>query len=261
MVRLLSPAVFVGLWWLAATAKLVDAQFLPAPDAVWDAFVRANSWHQLAPGVPREVRGEQNYFLWEHLVASLQRIGAGAGAAVVLGPPVGFALGTSKRLAAVVEPYLNFLRALPPLGYIGLLIVWFGIGDTSKIWLLFLASFPPVVIATIGGVHGVSSDRINAARSLGANRFQVVTRVLLPATLPEVLGGIRVAVGFAWTTVVAAELNNGIPGIGGLAYLSGQRLDTALTLACIIVIGLTALALDAAIKGVGAVVAPWKGKV
>ncbi|MCM6772305.1 ABC transporter permease [Nocardia sp. CDC159] len=258
--RVLSVVGFVGLWWAIGAARLIDPQFLPGPGAVWEAFARANSWHRLAPGVPREVRGEQNYFLWEHLVASLQRIGAGAGAAVVLGPVVGFVLGTSKIVAAVVEPYLNFLRALPPLGYIGLLIVWFGIGDTAKIWLLFLAAFPPMVIATMAGVHGVSADRINAARSLGASRVQVITRVLLPATAPEVIGGIRVAIGFAWTTVVAAELNNGIPGIGGLAYLAAQRLDTPLTLACIIVIGGTALALDAAIKGIGAVAVPWKGK-
>lgn len=88
----------------------------------------------------------------------------------------------------------------------------------------------------------------------------MITRVLFPSTLPEIIGGVRVAVGFAWTTVVAAELNNGIPGIGGLAYLAGQQLNTPLTMACIIVIGLTALALDAAIKGVGALVVPWKGK-
>ncbi|MEC3917763.1 ABC transporter permease [Nocardia sp. CDC160] len=259
-VRVLSLAGLLALWWAIAAAKLVDPQFLPGPGAVWSAFVRANSWHQLAPGVPREVPGEQNYFLWEHLLASLQRIVVGAGAAVILGPLVGFVLGTSKTLGALVGPYLNFLRTLPPLGYIGLLIVWFGIGDTSKIWLLFLAAFPPVVIATIAGVHGVSADRINAARSLGANRLHVITRVLLPATLPEVIGGIRVAIGFAWTTVVAAELNNGIPGIGGLAFLAGQQLNTPLTMACIIVIGLTALALDAVISWIGTLVVPWKGK-
>ncbi|MEC3953050.1 ABC transporter permease [Nocardia sp. CDC153] len=259
-VRVLSLAGLLALWWAVAAAKLVDPQFLPGPGAVWEAFVRANSWHQLAPGVPREVPGEQNYFLWEHLLASLQRIVVGAGAAVILGPLVGFVLGTSKTLSAIIGPYLNFLRTLPPLGYIGLLIVWFGIGDTSKIWLLFLAAFPPVVIATIAGVHGVSADRINAARSLGANRLHVITRVLLPATLPEVIGGIRVAIGFAWTTVVAAELNNGIPGIGGLAFLAGQQLNTPLTMACIIVIGLTALALDAVISWIGTLVVPWKGK-
>ncbi|GAB0104588.1 ABC transporter permease [Nocardia sp. JMUB6875] len=258
--RVLSLAVLLAVWWAVAAAKLVDPQFLPGPRAVWDAFVRANSWHPLAPGVPREVPGEQNYFLWEHLLASLQRIAVGAGAAVILGPLVGFVLGTSKALATIIGPYLNFLRTLPPLGYIGLLIVWFGIGDTSKIWLLFLAAFPPVVVATIAGVQQVSADRINAARSLGANRLQVISRVLLPATLPEVIGGIRVAVGFAWTTVVAAELNNGIPGIGGLAFLAGQQLNTPLTMACIIVIGLTALALDAVISWIGALVVPWKGK-
>ncbi|WP_407939397.1 ABC transporter permease [Nocardia terrae] len=259
-VRVLSLALFVALWSAIAAARLVDPQFLPSPHAVWEAFVRANSWHPIAPGVQREVPGEQNYFLWEHLLASLQRIAAGAGAAVVLGPVTGFALGTSKTLATLVGPYLNFLRTLPPLGYIGLLIVWFGIGDTAKVWLLFLAAFPPVVIATIAGAQQVSADRSNAARSLGANRLQVITRVLLPATAPEVIGGIRVAIGFAWTTVVAAELNNGIPGIGGLAFLSGQQLNTPLTMACIIVIGLTALTLDAVISWIGALVVPWKGK-
>ncbi|MFE5286118.1 ABC transporter permease [Nocardia sp. NPDC056611] len=259
-VRAASLAGFLALWWAVTAAKLVDPQFLPGPHAVWDAFVRANSWHQLAPGVPREVPGEQNYFLWEHLLASLQRIAAGAGAAVILGPIAGFALGTSRTLATIVGPYLNFVRTLPPLGYIGLLIVWFGIGDTAKIWLLFLAAFPPIVIATMAGVHQVSADRINAARSLGANRLQVVTRVLVPATLPELIGGIRVAVGFAWTTVVAAELNNGIPGIGGLAFLAGQQLNTPLTMACIIVIGLTALTLDAVISRIGTLVVPWKGQ-
>ncbi|WP_342775273.1 ABC transporter permease [Nocardia yunnanensis] len=258
--RVGSLGVLLALWWIVAAAGVVDPQFLPGPRAVWEAFVRANSWHQLAPGVPRQVPGEQNYFLWEHLLASLQRIAVGAGAAVILGPLVGFALGTSTTLSAILGPYLNFLRTLPPLGYIGLLIVWFGIGDTSKIWLLFLAAFPPVAVATIAGVQGVSADRINAARSLGANRVQVVSQVLLPATLPEVIGGIRVAVGFAWTTVVAAELNNGIPGIGGLAFLAGQQLNTPLTMACIIVIGLTALALDAVISFIGALLVPWKGK-
>ncbi|MEV5650291.1 ABC transporter permease [Nocardia sp. NPDC052254] len=259
-VRVASLLVLLIVWWVVSAAQLVDAQFLPGPRAVWDAFVRANSWHRIAPGVPREVQGEQNYFLWEHLVASLQRIAVGAGAAVVLGPPVGFLLGSSRVISAIVEPYLNFLRMLPPLGYIGLLIVWFGIGDTSKDWLLFLAAFPPMVIATLAGVQAVPRDRVDAARSLGAGRLQVVTRVLFPSTLPEVIGGVRVAVGFAWTTVVAAELNNGIPGIGGLAYLSGQQLNTSLTLACVIVIGVTAVALDAAIKWAGAALVPWKGR-
>ncbi|NKY33446.1 ABC transporter permease [Nocardia speluncae] len=267
--RLLRPAstrlgalvLVFGLWVLVTATGLVDPLYLPSPGAVWDAFVRASTRHSIAPGVDRMVIGAQDYYLWEHLVASLQRIGAGVGAAVLAGPLAGFVMGMLAPVRLITEPILNFLRALPPLGYIGLLIVWFGIGDVSKIWLLFLAAFPPIAIATLNGVSGVRQDYLDAARSLGAGREQVIIRVVLPATLPEVISGIRIATAFAWTTVVAAELNNGIPGIGGLAYISGTQLDTPLTIACIIVIGCAALILDSVIKFAGDAAVPWKGKV
>lgn len=260
VVRVTVLAATLILWWMVTRLELVRPLYLPAPGAVWDAFVRANSDHPIAPGVDRLVRGEQNYYLWEHLVASLQRIGVGVGGAIAVGIPLGLMMATVKWVGVVVEPYLNFLRSLPPLGYIGLLIVWFGIGDTSKIWLLFLAAFPPITMATISGVRGVREDQVNAVLSLGASRRQALTSVMVPATLPEVLTGIRVAVGFAWTTVVAAELNNGIPGIGGLAYLSGTELDTPLTIACIIVIGVAAIVLDLVIKLAEKLLVPWRGK-
>ena len=247
-------------WWVTCRLELVRPLYLPSPGAVWDAFVRANTDHPIAPGTERMVRGEQNYYMWEHLLASLQRIGAGVGGGVLVGIPLGLAMATVRWVGVVVEPYLNFLRALPPLGYIGLLIVWFGIGDTSKIWLLFLAAFPPITLATINGVRGVHEDRINAVLCLGASRRQTLTSVVLPAALPEVLNGVRVATGFAWTTVVAAELNNGIPGIGGLAYLSGTELDTPLTIACIVVVGIAAVVLDLGIKSVERLLVPWRGK-
>ncbi|GGK60906.1 ABC transporter permease [Nocardia camponoti] len=256
--------VAIGLvvsgWTLVTALKLVDPLYLPSPAAVWDAFVRANSRHTIANGVDRVVIGEQGYYLWEHLLASMQRIAIGVGAAILVGPAVGFLMGMVAPVRWVTGPIINFLRALPPLGYIGLLIVWFGIGDTSKIWLLFLAAFPPIVIATLDGVLAVKPDYLNAARSLGANRAQVVALVVLPATLPQVISGIRIATAFAWTTVVAAELNNGIPGIGGLAYISGTQLNTPLTIACIIVIGVAAVLLDAIIAAIGTKVVPWKGK-
>ena len=261
--RLIRAGVFAGfiiLWWAVTAAGLVKPLFLPSPGSVWAAFIQANTCHPVAEGVNRMVCGEQNYFMWEHLIASLQRIGAGVGSAVVFGVALGFLMGTVKAVHIVVEPYLNFLRSLPPLGYIGLLIVWFGIGDVSKIWLLFLAAFPPIAMAAISGISGIRKDRIHAAQSLGASRWQVLTNVVLPSSLPEIVGGIRIAVGFAWTTVVAAELNNGIPGIGGLAYISGTQLQTPLTIACIIVIGLAAIVLDAGIKNLGRMLVPWHGK-
>jgi len=260
LLQLGSLVVVLGAWWAVTAVGIVRPLYLPGPGAVWDAFVRSNSCYPAGAGSSRVLCGEQGYFMWEHLLASFRRIGVGVGAAVVLGPLLGFLMGASRRFNAITEPYLNFLRALPPLGYIGLLIVWFGIGDLSKYWLLFLAAFPPIAIATINGMRGIREDRIHAAQSMGASRVQVVTQVMLPSTLPEILSGIRIAVGFAWTTVVAAELNNGIPGIGGLAYIAGTQLQTALTIACIIVIGLCAVALDTALKYLTRALVPWYGK-
>ena len=247
------------VWWFVTWMGWIRPLYLPPPGEVWDAFVRANTDHPISEGSDRIVRGEQGYYLWEHLLASLQRIAVGVGAAIVVGVPLGLLMGTTW-LGVVLEPYLSFLRSLPPLAYIGLLIVWFGIGDTSKIWLLFLAAFPPIAMATIGGVKGVREDQVNAVRSLGASRRQVLTAVVLPATAPEILTGIRVATGFAWTTVVAAEIANGIPGIGGLAYLAGEQLQTALVIACIVVIGIAAIVLDLGLKSLEKVLVPWRGK-
>jgi taurine transport system permease protein len=254
-----SLTCLVLIWWLVTEADLVRPLFLPSPGAVWDAFVRANTDHPIAPGSDRIVRGAQNYYLWEHLLASLQRIAVGVVAGIVVGVPLGLLMGTTF-LGVLLAPYLNFLRSLPPLAYIGLLIVWFGIGDTSKIWLLFLAAFPPIAMATISGVRGVREDQVNAVRTLGASRRQVLTAVVLPATLPEILTGIRVATGFAWTTVVAAEIANGIPGIGGLAYLSGSQLKTPLVIACILVIGFAAVLLDLGLQSLEKLLVPWRGK-
>ena len=155
LVRITALVVFLAVWWLVTSLQLIKPLYLPSPAAVWHAFVLANTDHPIAPGVPRMVKGEQNYYLWEHLIASLQRIGVGVGWAIIFGPLLGFIMASFRPVATIVEPYLNFLRALPPLGYIGILIVWFGIGDTSKMWLVVLAAFPPITIATINGVRGV----------------------------------------------------------------------------------------------------------
>ncbi len=250
----------IVVWWAATRFGNLDPILFPGPDRVWDAFVNANTTHPVARGLDRTVKGEYNYFLWEHLLVSLQRIGAGVGLAILVGIPLGLLMATVRWVGVIVDPYLNFLRALPPLAYVGMLIVWFGVGDVSKIWLLFLAAFPPVALATISGVQGVRTDQINAVLTLGASRVQSLRHVLLPAILPELITGIRVAVGFAWTTVVAAEIINGIPGIGGLAYLAGTQNKSALVIACIVVIGITALILDSAIRGLEKALVPWRGK-
>jgi taurine transport system permease protein len=262
--RLLQAGVLVGilaLWWLITAIELVDPLYLPSPQAVAGAFLDANRCLVVDDATGRTVCGVQNYYLWEHLIASLQRIGVGVSLAALAGIALGFLMSMWEPANTALAPYLNFLRALPPLGYIGLIIVWVGIGDTSKYLLLFLAAFPPIVIATIDGVRGVKSDYLAAARSMGAGSGQVARFVVLPAATASIFSGVRLAIGFAWTTVVAAELNNGIPGIGGLAYISGTQLNTALTIACIIVIGFVAVTLDAIIRWIGDRLVPWHGKV
>lgn len=265
--RVLALASFLTVWAILtvpwrwnAGMPIMQPLYLPPLPAVWDAFVQANTIHPVAEGVDKMVVGEQGYYLWQHLLATLHRMGLGLFFAIIVGIPLGLFMANVKPINTAVEPYINFLRSLPPLGYIGLLIVWFGIGNTSKVWLLFLAAFPPITIATIAGVRGIKEDQIHAAQTLGASARQVVTSVTVPAIAPDLITGIRVAVGFAWTTVVAAELNNGIPGIGGLAYLSGTELKTPLTIVCIIVIGITAIALDSGIKAIEKGLVPWRGK-
>ncbi|MBW3082338.1 ABC transporter permease [Bifidobacterium phasiani] len=255
-----SIVLLLFVWWAVTASNIVSALYLPSPAAVWDAFVDANTCHPIAEGSARIVCGSQEYFLWQHLLMSLFRIAVGLVAAVAAGVLIGFVLGMMPIVNRIVSPYINFLRMLPPLGYIGLLIVWFGIGDATKIWLLFLAAFPPITISTVQGIEGVNRDRVNAALSLGASRVQAVLHVVLPSALPSIMNGIRIATGFAWTTVVAAELNNGIPGIGALAYLSGTQLDTPLTIACIIVIGVAAVLLDWLIRAITRLIIPWEGK-
>ena len=251
--------VVLSVWWLVTALRLVPPLYLPGPGAVWQAFVDASSCSLVSAGEARYECGVYGYFLWEHLGASLRRIGVGVGGGILAGVVVGYVMASSRTLMTALNPYLNFLRSLPPLGYIGLLIVWAGMGDASKYWLLFLAAFPPIVIATIQGVQAVTTDRLHAARSLGADRWQTITTVVLPGSLPFILSGVRLATGFAWTTVVAAELNNGTPGIGGTAYLAGTQIQTALVIACIIVIGLVAVALDQLIMTLGRSLLPWQG--
>ncbi|MGO4956322.1 ABC transporter permease [Luteococcus sp. Sow4_B9] len=248
---------FIAVWWIVAAAHWVSPQYLPSPASVGKAFLQANTCRDIGDG--QTACGEQNYYLWEHLLVSLNRIGVGVALAMVVGLLFGFALGMVRPLRIALSPMLNFVRALPPLGYAGLVIVWVGIGAAAKIWLLFLAAFPPIAISAMQGVSSVSPERLQAAQSMGATRLQIWRYVVLPHSLESIVQGLRLAVGFAWTTVVAAELNNGIPGIGGLAYFSGTRLQTPLTLACVITIGLVAVALDWGIARVGTALVPWKG--
>jgi taurine transport system permease protein len=251
--RLLSLAVFLAAWWIVAELDVWSDLFVPDPDQVWARFVESETVHDGQIGL-------SGHYLHEHLLASLGRIGAGVGLAIVAGVVIGLLLATVRPFQVIAEPYVTFLRSLPPLAYFSLLIIWFGIGNASKIWLLFLTAFPPIALSVVGGVQAIRADRVHAARALGAGRLQVLRHVQLPSVLPEVFTGTRLAIGFAWTTIVAAETVDGIPGIGGLAWSTKKFQQTDVAVLCIVVIGLTALLLDQLVKAAERRVVPWKGK-
>jgi taurine transport system permease protein len=251
--RLLALVLLLAVWWGVCAAGIWSELIVPSPGRVWDAFVQSMT-------IDGARRGLSGHLLWEHLGASLERIGRGMAWAVVFGVPLGLLLASVRPVRVVVEPYVSFLRSLPPLGYFSLLIIWFGIEDTSKVWLLFLAAFPPIALATISGVERVRPEYLEAARVLGASRLQVVRVTVLPAIVPDVLTGVRLALGFAWTTIVAAETSNGIPGIGGLAWATKKELRADVAVMCVIVIGTTALALDNGVRLLERRLAPWKGR-
>jgi taurine transport system permease protein len=251
--RLLSLVVLLGTWSLVVRLGIWSDLLVPSPGQVWDAFVQSAT----SDG-PRH--GLSGYLLWEHLWASVWRIARGVFWALVVGLPLGLLLGSVRAARVIVEPYVSFLRSLPPLAYFSLLIIWFGIEDTSKVWLLFLAAFPPIALATMAGVQRVRVDFVEAAESLGASRLQVVRHVVVPSVVPDVLVGVRLALGFAWTTIVAAETTNGIPGIGGLAWATKKQNRSDIAIMAVLVTGITALALDHLVQRVERRFVPWRGR-
>jgi taurine transport system permease protein len=246
--------VLLAIWWLVAYLQIWPRVFVPTPVSVWDAAVRTSTTHD-------GMVGWSGYYLYQHLWASMQRILIGSAVAIVVGVPFGLLLGTSRWARSLLEPGVTFIRALPPLAYFSLLVIWFGIDEAPKIILLVLAALPPIVLATSDAVRNVQQDRLIALRTLGASKFQVVRHGVFPSVLPEVITGIRVAVLFAFTTVVAAETINGMPGIGGMVRDAQRFNQTDVVIMGIIVIGICGIALDLGVQIIDRVLVPWRAEL
>lgn len=254
-------AIVVGVlavWWFIAWLEVVKPVFIPTPISVWDQLIETSTWH--GEGASR-ARGYSGVMLYEHLWASIRRILQGTAAAIIVGIPLGLLIGMSRPARTVLDPPLTFIRSLPPLAYFSLLVIWFGIDETPKVVLLFLAALPPIVLATSDAVRNVSEDRVLALRTLGAQRMQVVRYGVFPMVLPEVMTGIRVAVAFAFTTMVAAETINGLPGIGGMVRDASRFNQSDVVILGIILIGLCGIVLDGIIKIIDRVLVPWRGQL
>jgi taurine transport system permease protein len=251
--RVLAVALLLGIWWLIAAWGEPDEVIRPSPGLVWDTFVQLNTVHD-------GVRGYNDRFLWEHLAISLRRILLGSVIGVVGGLVLGVVLGTVTPIRIMLEPLVTFVRALPPLAYFSLFVIWFGIDESPKIWLLAVAALPPVAVATAAAVVAAPIGLVESARALGARRIDVVRDVILMSALPEIVTGIRIAVGIAYSSVVAAETINGLPGIGGMVRDAQRYNNTAVVLVGIIAIGISGLVIDGLLSAAGRRVAPWRGR-
>jgi len=235
----------LGLWHLASTLAWVSPVFLPPPGQVLSALIR------LAQA------GYVDSTLWQHAAASLGRVFAALGFAVALGIPAGLLIATSPVGRGILDPVIEFLRPLPPLAYLPLVIIWFGIGETAKVLVILLAMAPAITIATAAGVRTASRNQVNAARAFGASRLQVLAYVLLPSALPSILTGVRIALGAGWTTLVAAELVAAGRGLGYMIQSAAQFLVTDVVIAGILVISAIAFAFEAALRLLEARYVPW----
>ncbi|MGV0780960.1 ABC transporter permease [Mycolicibacterium sp. XJ775] len=251
---LLSVVLFFVVWQVVAWAGIWNQTFVPYPSAVWRAFVDVSTTHDGA-------RGYAGYLLYEHLYMTLRRVLAGVVIGVVAGVLLGLLMGSVGWLRSVLEPWLTFLRALPPLAYFFLLVIWLGIDEAPKITLLALAALPPAAVATTAAVVAAPVGLQEAARALGATRAQVIRDVVVPSALPETFTGIRLAVGMAYSSVVAAELFNGIPGIGGLVKDASNYNNTPVVLVGIFAIGISGLVIDGGLRAVERRAVPWRGKI
>jgi NitT/TauT family transport system permease protein len=225
-----SLAVIAGLiaaWW--AVVVLSGSVIFPTP---WQVVI----------GTFELVR---NGTLWAHIGSSLMRVGSGFTLAVALAVPLGLWMGWVKGAFATLNPIFQILRPISPIAWIPIAILWFGVGDASPIYLIFISSLFPMIVQTIAGVHTIEKRYLRAAENFGVSRYTLFRRVVIPAVLPQIIVGMRIGLGVAWLVVVAAEM---IALRSGLGYLiidsrnAGNRYD--LVIAGMVIIGLIGLMLD-----------------
>jgi len=241
--------LFLGiLWVLCARFEWIDPTFLPGPGTVWERFIQLMN------------KGYRNVTLGEHVSASLSRMMWGFGLGSLLGIPIGFAMGLSNFMRGIFDPVVEFFRPIPPLAFIPLVIILAGIGEESKVLLLFFAAFWIMIIAARSGVLSVKLSKVHAAYSLGASKLQILTKVILPNALPEIFIGMRVALGVCWGTLVAAELLGAQEGLGQMIWVAQKFFLMDIVIIGIVLIGIIGVAMDIFMRMLENRLIPWRGK-
>ena len=235
-------------WWAASATHMVRADLLPSPADVGNAAVEVIT------------EGYRGTTLLQNIAATLGRLLAGFGVATLLGVPLGLWMGSTRALHAAIDWIIQFMRPLPPLSYMILLILWLGTGDLSKSMLLFLTAFPIIVAASAAGVRGVKLQRIQVARALGAGRADVFRYVVLPSAAPMIMTGLQIALAAAFSTVVSAELLAATDGLGWMVISASTFLRNDIIILCIIILGLLGVGLASGLRVIDRRVIHWRGR-
>ena len=232
----------LGAWWYVSTHVLdkTTRALLPPPQAIvtaaWELFDSGDLWRHLRDSLKRELVA----FAWS-----------------CLSIPLGIAMGWWKSVEEQVDPLVEVLRPVPPLAWIPLSILWFGIGDVQNEFIIFLGCFFPILVNTVAAVKGVEPNLVRAARCLGAGEGQILWRVVLRAALPQIITGIRVGLGVGWMALVAAELVGANSGLGFLISDSRMVLRTDYVIVGMATIGIVGLCIDRVIRLVVTRCLPW----
>jgi ABC-type nitrate/sulfonate/bicarbonate transport system permease component len=235
-------ALFVGAWEGSSRAGWLDPLFASSPSLIVEKLA--------------SMIGDGS--IWPHVLASANIAGLGFGLSVLVGVPMGLAMGRSLALRSVLEPFTIALNASPQVAFLPLLIIWLGIGVASKVALVFLGSFIIMVINTETGVAQVDRRLIETARSFMANERQIMMKVILPSALPYIIAGMRLGVGRALVMVVVAEIYAATKGLGYLIFQAGGLYDTAQVFVGVVILAGAGVILNSFLRWLEKKLAPWQ---
>ena len=245
----ISLAIFFSIWHIAAISGLQGSSALVTP---WETLT---GLYQM---IASTLGGET---LFGHTWNSLRRVLIGFSIAVSFGVPLGLILGISTTANAILRPLVDVFRPMPPLAWISLSILWFGIGEEPKIFIIFLASFIPSVLNAYNGVRLIEPELYDVVRVLGGNRWAEIRQVVLPASMPAISAGLQLSITSAWMGVLAAELVSSDSGLGYIIILGMQNSDPQMVLGGMVMIAAVAWTLTAAMEKIDMMLCPWRREI
>jgi NitT/TauT family transport system permease protein len=244
----LSAAILLVLWYVATQFGWVDQTALPSPKTMYDTVIN----------LARDGYAGSTYF--DHVAASVRRTFIGLFAGIAFGIPIGLLTGYYKTIDALLSPIFSFIRPIPPIAFIPLVILYFGIGEFPKVFLIGMAAFWYVVLNTANGVRSVPVDLIRAALNMGLTERQLLTHVIFPSALPYIMTGIKTATALSWAIVVAAELVAAQEGLGYMIMDASTFFRVPYVYIGIISIGMIGLILEIFTNVIEKRLLHWRGK-